>query len=107
MNITATTLREFFDRIPRRHSLENFKDMNALLSEYEDLLIAIEAETSFYEENIPPFFDDLEQVRLIIKKSNDNKASKKLKDTLFDEGSGNLKDSMQALMKLYSNGIDA
>lgn len=104
MNTTATTLQEFFDRIPRRHSLENIKDMNAMLAEYEDLLISIEAENLFYEENIPAFFDDLEIVRSTIKKSNDNKASKKLKDNLFDEGADNLKDSVQSLIKLYTEG---
>ena len=39
-----------------------------------------------------------------IKKSTDNKASKKMKDSLFDEGSGNLKDSIQKLMDIYGDG---
>lgn len=104
MDTTATALQAIFDRIPRRHTLENFKEMNALLTEYEDLLISIEAENSFYEENIPVFFDGLESVRSTIKKSNDNKASKKLKDDLFDQGSGDLKDSLQTLITLYAEG---
>lgn len=104
MNTTATALQELFDRIPRRHSLENFKEMNDLLAEYEDLLIVIEAESSFYEERIPVFFDDLESVRTTIKDSNSSKASKKMKDNLFDVGSDKLKDSMQALIELYADG---
>ncbi len=104
MTPTATALQALFNRIPRRHSLENVKDMNSILSEYEDLLLNIEAMNSFYEKNIPVFFDELDLVRSTIKKSTDNKASKKLKDQLFDEGSGSLKDSMQTLMNLYADG---
>lgn len=104
MNQTATTLQALFNRIPRRHSLENVKDINSILAEYEDILISIEAMNPFYEKNIPVFFDDLEAVRITIKRSTDNKASKKTKDNLFDEGSGNLKDSMQALMDVYGDG---
>ena len=93
-----------FNRIPRRHSPENVKDIYGILAEYEDLLITIEAINPFYEKNIPVYFDELEAVRSVIKKSNDNKASKKMKDSLFDEGSGDLKDSMQTLMELYGDG---
>ena len=84
--------------------MENVKEINDILAEYEDLLISIEAVNSFYEKNIPAFFDELEAVRVTIKKSTDNKASKKNKDSLFDEGSGNLKESMQELMELYADG---
>lgn len=104
MDITATTLQALFNRIPRRHSPENVKDIYSILTEYEDLLIAIEAINPFYEKNIPVYFDELEAVRTVIKKSNDNKASKKMKDSLFDEGSGDLKDSMQRLLELYGDG---
>lgn len=104
MTTTAIVLQELFNRIPRRHSLENVKEIYSILTEYEDLLISIEAENDFYEKCIPPFFDELEAVRLTIKKSTDNKASKKTKDSLFDEGSGNLKDSMQTLVELYAGG---
>ena len=104
MNITATTLQALFNRIPRRHSLENVKEIYSILTEYEDLLITIEAVNAFYEKNMPIYFDELEDVRAIIKKSTDNKASKKMKDNLFDEGSGNLKDSMQKLMDIYGDG---
>jgi hypothetical protein len=104
MNSITTTLTALFDRIPRRHSADNVKDINSLLTEYEDVLITIEAINSFYEKAVPPFFDELELVRAIIKKSNDNKASKKNKDSFFDEGSGMLKDSMEALLALYADG---
>jgi len=104
MNTTATALQALFNRIPRRHSQENVKDIYGILDEYEDLLISIEAVNSFYEKNIPVYFDELEEVRAIIKRSTDNKASKKMKDSHFDEGSGNLKDSMQKLMEIYGDG---
>ncbi len=104
MNATASALQEIFDKIPRRHSSENMTEINGLLSEYEDLLISIEAENSFYEKSIPVYFDDLELVRLTIKNSNSSKASKKLKDNLFDEGSSKLKDSLESLIELYADG---
>ena len=104
MNPTATALQALFNRIPRRHSVENVKDMYSILTEYEDLLITIEAVNPFYEKNIPVFFDELELVRSTIKKSTDNKASKKNKDNFFDEGSGILKESMQTLMNVYADG---
>jgi hypothetical protein len=104
MNSTTTTLNELFNRIPRRHSVENVKDINSIVTEYEDLLISIEAVNYFYEKNIPAFFDDVETVKASIKKSIDNKASKKNKDSFFDEASGALKDSIQALLALYADG---
>jgi hypothetical protein len=104
MNTTAAALQALFNRIPRRHTLENVKEIYSILTDYEGLLITIEAVNTFYEKNIPIYFDELEDIRAIIKKSNDNKASKKMKDSLFDEGSGNLKDSMQKLMDIYGDG---
>ncbi len=104
MNPTTTALTALFNRIPRRHSLENIKDINGIVTEYESLLIKIEAENAWYEKNIPVFFDELDVVRTTIKRSADNKASKKTKDSFFDEASGALKDSMQALMDVYADG---
>lgn len=104
MNATTTSLTDLFNRIPRRHSLETVKVINDIVAEYEDLLMSIEAENSFYEKNVAVFFDDLEIVKAGIKKSNDNKASKKNKDNYFDEASGTLKDSVQSLLKLYDDG---
>jgi hypothetical protein len=104
MDTTAAALQTLFNRIPRRHSLENVKEIYSILTEYEDLLITIEGVNAFYEKNIPVYFDELEDVRAVIKRSTDSKASKKMKDNLFDEGSGNLKDSMQKLMDVYGDG---
>lgn len=104
MNSTTTALNELFNRIPRRHSVENVKDINGIVTEYEDLLITIEAVNSFYEKSISPFFDETEAVKLLIKKSTDNKASKKSKDSFFDEASGALKDSIEALIEMYADG---
>lgn len=59
---------------------------------------------AYYEKNTPVFFDHLDSVRATMKKSTDNKASKKNKDIFFDEASGILKDSMQALMEVYADG---
>lgn len=104
MNSTAAALQELFNRIPRRHSLENVKDINSIVTEYEELVLQIEAVNSFYEKNIPVFFDELELVKASIKKSTDNKASKKIKDSYFDEASVTLKDTIQALIELYADG---
>jgi hypothetical protein len=104
MNSTTSTLTALFNRIPRRHSAENIKEIYGILTEYEDQLLAIEAINSFYEKEMPAFFDAVEAIRSTIKKSNDNKASKKMKDGLFDEGSGALKDSMQSLIQVYGDG---
>lgn len=104
MNSTTAALTALYNRIPRRHTPDNVKDINNILEEYEDLLISIEAENAFYEKNIPIFFEQVETVKATIKKSNDNKASKKNKDSFFDEASGALKDSMQQLLELYASG---
>ena len=104
MNSTTAALTALFDRIPRRHSTDNVKDINSIIAEYEDLLKNIEGMNEWYEKNIAVFFDDLDVVRSTIKKSTDNKASKKNKDNFFDEASGTLKDSMQLLIELYADG---
>ena len=104
MDSTATALTALFNRIPRRHSLENVKDINSIVTEYENILLNIEAINPFYEKNIPVFFDDLDAIRAAIKKSIDNKASKKNKDSFFDEASGILKDSIQSLLTIYDDG---
>ena len=104
MNSTAAALTALFNRIPRRHSLENVKDINSIVAEYEELLMRIEAVNPYYEKNIPSFFDELDLIRTCIKKSTDNKASKKSKDIFFDEASVALKDTVQALISLYADG---
>ena len=104
MNSTTAALTALFDRIPRRHSTDNVKDINGIIAEYEDLLKNIEGMNEWYEKSTAIFFDDLDVVRSTIKKSTDNKASKKNKDNFFDEASGTLKDSMQSLIELYADG---
>ena len=104
MNKIATDLSQLFDRIPRRYSTDNYKEMNAILAEYEDVLVEIEAINTVYENKMPLFFDALQTIKLIVKKSNDNKASKKVKDTYFDEAADVLKDTLQQLITVYANG---
>ncbi len=104
MNSTALALTALFDRIPRRHTLENVQEINSIVAEYEDVLIAIEAVNAYYEKAMPVYFDELDAVRVGIKKSTDNKASKKNKDHYFDEASGALKDTIQSLIALYADG---
>ena len=88
-----------FDRIPRRHTTDNVKEIYSILDAYEDLLKSME-EDDRYEKQVAPFFEVLGPIRATIKKSNDNKASKRTKDVLFDEASGALKDTIQELMQL-------
>jgi 5'-deoxynucleotidase YfbR-like HD superfamily hydrolase len=101
MNKTTAALKELFERIPRRHNTDNVKEIYSIVDEYETLLQEIESESPVLEKKIAPFFDGLEPIRGLVKKSNDNKASKKMKDELFDEASGLLKDSMQSVSDLY------
>jgi hypothetical protein len=99
MNEMSKTLAELYDRIPRRHTADNVKEFYSILDAYEDVLITMEGDAR-YEKEIARFFEALDPIRATIKKSNDNKASKKAKDVLFDEASGALKDTMEELMKL-------
>lgn len=99
MDIIKEKIKVLFNRIPRRHTPDNVKEIYSLLDAYEDLLKTMEADTN-YAQLIEPFFEVLEPIRATVKKSNDNKASKKTKDVLFDEASGALKDSMEELMQL-------
>src|SRR6476620_9440074 len=99
MSTNNEQLQELFDRIPRRHTADNVKEIYGILDAYEDLLTTLEANAR-YEQLVAPFFASLDPIRTTLKKSNDNKASKKQKDDLFDEGSGMLKDSMKDLMGL-------
>ncbi len=99
MNEIKGKMKELFDRIPRRHTTDNVKEMYSILDAYEDLLKSMEAEDR-YEKRVARFFEALDPIRATIKKSNDNKASKKTKDVLFDEASGALKDTIEELMQL-------
>ena len=99
MNEIEQKLGELFRRIPRRHTADNVKEIYSILDAYEDVLKSIETNER-YEKQVARFFEDLDPIRAIIKKSNDNKASKRAKEVLFDEASGALKDSMEAAMQL-------
>jgi len=99
MNEIKEDLQQLFNRIPRRHTADNVKEMYSILDAYEELLKRLEADAR-YEQLVARFFDALDPIRATIKKSNDNKASKKGKDVLFDEASGALKDTMEELMQL-------
>jgi hypothetical protein len=101
---TAASINALFARIPRRHNDENIKEIRSIVAEYEGILITIEAVNTFYEKNISLFFDGVEEVNILIKKSTDNKASKKTKDNFFDDASVALKDSMEALLVFWGDG---
>jgi histone H3/H4 len=99
MNEIGEKLKELFQRIPRRHTADNVKEMYSILEAYEDLLKEMETDDR-YEKRVGRFFEALDPIRATVKKSNDNKASKKAKDVLFDEASGALKDTMEEAMQL-------
>lgn len=99
MNEIKEQAKELFDRIPRRHTTDNVKEMYSILDAYEELLISMEKDDR-YEKQVARFFEVLDPIRATIKKSNDNKVSKKTKDVLFDEASGALKDTIEELMQL-------
>lgn len=92
-------LKDLYNRIPRRHTAENVKEIYNILDELEDVLKTLEAEDEDGKK-VDHFFDALDPIRATVKKSNDNKASKKTKDLLFDEASVALKDTIEELMKL-------
>jgi hypothetical protein len=99
MNEIKEGLKELFNRIPRRHTADNVKEIYSILDAYEDLLKRLEADDR-YEKQVVSLFEALDPIRATIKKSNDNKASKKTKDALFDEASGALKDTIEEAMRL-------
>jgi hypothetical protein len=100
----SSSLAALSNNIPRRHTVENVKEIYSTVDEYEGILMQIEAVNLFYEKNIAAFFNDLDSARAAIKKSADNKASKKNKDIFFDEASVILKDSITAVIEFYGDG---
>ena len=99
MNEAHEKLQDLYNRIPRRHTADNLKEIYSILDEYEDVLKEMEANER-YSEKVAPLFEPLDAIRATVKNSNSPKASKKGKDTLFDEASGTLKDEIEAAMKL-------
>jgi hypothetical protein len=104
MTTYTTALQDLLGRVPRRHSIEHVKEINAILAEYESILQSIEGINAWYEKQTAALFDTTDTIRKTIKMSTDNKASKKNKDAFFDEASGLLKDDIQALITLYGDG---
>ena len=102
MNEIKEKIKELFERIPRRHTADNVKEMYSILDAYEDLLKSMEADDR-YEKQVAGFFEAINPIRATIKKSNDNRAAKKAKDVLFDEASGALKDTIKELMQYENN----
>lgn len=99
MDTSHEKLRDLFNRIPRRHTTDNVKEIYSTLNAYEDVLKEMEADAQ-YGDKVAPLFDTIDTIRATVKKSNDPKASKKGKDVLFDEASGALKDAVEAAMQL-------
>ena len=100
MSAIHDRLKELFNRIPRRHTADNVKEIYSLLDDYEDVLQDMERDETYKKEDLEPFFEALDPIRATVKKSNDGKASKKGKDDLFDDASGALKDSVEGAMQL-------
>lgn len=99
MNEIQESLSALLHRVPRRHTADNVKEMYNILDAYEEVLKTMEA-NAHLEAPVAGLFASLDTIRATIKKSNDNKASKKTKDLLFDEASGALKDSIEAALQL-------
>ncbi len=93
-------LKDLFNRIPRRHTSDNVKEIYNLLDEYEEVLQEMEENETYPREGIERLFETLDPIRSTVKKSNDGKASKKGKDDLFDDASVALKDSVEEAMQL-------
>lgn len=102
MNVTEIKLNDLFGRIPRRHSTDNVKEMYSIIDDYEDALLQIEAENEQLEKTTAVYFNTLDPIRSAIRKSTDNKASKKAKDDFFAAAADDLKDSVQGLMEMYA-----
>lgn len=99
MNTTHERLQALFNRIPRRHTADNVKEIYSILDAYEDVLKEMEADEQ-YSAGVAPLFEPLGTIRATVKNSNSPKAYKKGKDDLFDEASSALKDEIEAAMKL-------
>src|SRR6476620_4162510 len=94
MNESHEKLRDLFNRIPRRHTSENVKEIYNILDGYEDVLKEMEADER-YAASVAPLFESLDSIRATVKKSNDPKFSKKTNVSIFDEASGTLRDEIE------------
>ena len=100
MDNNSQKLNDIFSRIPRRHNDDNVKEIKSLIEEYEDVLIEIETMPA-YEKEIAIYFDALEPIKALVKKSTENKASKKQKDDYFGDAATALKDTIEELQSFY------
>lgn len=98
----SNKLNDIFNRIPRRHNDDNVKEMKSIIEEYEDVLIEIEAMPS-YEKEVAAYFDALEPIKALVKKSTESKHSKKLKDDFFGEAATGFKDTIEELHSFYKD----
>jgi hypothetical protein len=62
MNFTTSILTALLNRIPRRHSAGNVKEIYGLLTGYEERQFVMEALNPFYEKNRPLFFDTPKEI---------------------------------------------
>jgi hypothetical protein len=100
MSDIKASLKDIFNRIPRRHTSDNVKEIYSLLDEYEAVLQEMEGDEAYPKVEVESLFETLDPIRASVKKSNDGKASKKGKDDLFDTASVALKDSVEEAMQL-------
>ncbi len=100
MDSNSQKLNDIFSRIPRRHNDDNVKEIRSLIEEYEDVLIEIEAIPSF-EKEIAIYFEALDPIKALVKKSTENKASKKQKDDYFGDAATAFKDTIEELQNMY------
>jgi hypothetical protein len=96
----VSTITLLYNEVPRRFTPDNFKAFNEVVSNYEDVLISVEAINEYFEGQVPVYFDVVAEVKVTIKNCNNSKASKKVKDNYFDEAADKLKDNMQELIDL-------
>ncbi len=99
------SLENLYQQIPRRHNDENVTTIENTISDYEDILMQIEAKNATLEKAVGIYFDTVEEIKNTIKKSKDRKASKKIKDDFFDTAADLFKDTIQELIVLCKTVI--
>jgi exonuclease VII small subunit len=100
MQPTIKALENLYQQIPRRHNDENIVTIENCLTQFEDILLELEANSKPMEKAIGNYFDTAEEIKTVLKKSKDKKVSKKTKDDFFDEASGLFKDTIEELIVL-------
>ena len=59
MNESYEKLRDLFNRIPRRHTADNVKEIYSILDAYEDVLKEMEADSDYQQQKVAPLFEAL------------------------------------------------